>query len=153
MRRRPARTALAFAARGNGALLVSAIVAAGATAVIIAAVLFWNDSEPARNFGLLLSLAIALPVALWRIILQTRQAAAAESSARTGASAAATAQREALDNQLRTGAEMIAGDSHSARVVGAYLLDRLAADHPDDYDDVVWHVLQASDGEPRNAAD
>ena len=148
MRRRFVRTALAFAGRGNGAFLVSCIVAAGAIAVIAAAVLFWDDSEPARNFGILLSLSIALPVALWRIILQARQATAAESSARTGASAAATAQREALDHQLRTGAELVTSDSHPARIVGAYLLDRLAADRPGNYDDVVWRVLEASDREP-----
>lgn len=144
MRRRFARTALAFAARGNGAFLVSCIVAAGAIAVIAAAVLFWDDSEPARNFGILLSLSIALPVALWRIILQARQATAAESSARTGASAAATAQREALDHQLRTGTEMVTSETKASRAAGAFLLERLANDHPSEYDQVVYEVLTAA---------
>lgn len=144
MSRPLARAALSIASRGNGALLVSCIVAAGVIAVIAAAVLFWNDSEPARNFGLLLSLAIALPVALWRIILQARQAAAAESSAQTSAQSQTTAQREALDNQLRTGTEMITSDSSAARRAGIFLLRRLAEEHSADYDDVVREIFRAA---------
>ena len=135
MSRALARAALSIASRGNGALLV---------AVTAAAVLFWNDSEPARNFGLLLSLSIALPVALWRIILQARQAAAAESSAQTSAQSQTTAHREALDNQLRTGTEMLTSDSSAARAAGAFLLERLAVDHSLEYDQVVSDVLAAA---------
>ena len=123
---------------------IVALVVAALVGVIALALLLWDESETVRNFAILASLAIAVPVGLWRILVAARQAGAAERSAEAGASATEISRREALDNQLRTGAEMIAGGTGAVRAAGAFLLERLAADHPLEYDQVVSEVLAAA---------
>lgn len=130
--------------RLDGAFVVIAIVAVGLAGAIAISLVFWRESEAVRNFAILASLAIAVPIGVWRIVLTARQAGAAERSAEAGASAAEISRREALDNQLRTGAEMIAGSTGAVRAAGAFLLERLAADHPLEYDQVVSEVLAAA---------
>ena len=124
--------------------IVALVVVAALVGVIALALLLWDESEAVRNFAILASLAIAVPVGLWRILVAARQAGAAERSAEAGASAAEISRREALDNQLRTGAEMIGSDDLATRAAGTYLLERLAAEHPDDYDEVVREALRVS---------
>lgn len=126
--------------------IVAIVVVAALGGVIALALLLWDESEAVRNFAILASLAIAVPVGLWRILVAARQAGAAERSAEAGASAAEISQREALDNQLRTGAEMITGGTGAVRAAGAFLLERLAADHPFEYDQVVTEVLASARG-------
>ena len=132
------------ARRLDGASVVIAIVAVGLAGAIAISLVFWRESEAVRNFAILASLAIAVPIGVWRIVLTARQAGAAERSAEAGASAAEISRREALDNQLRTGAEMIGSDDLATRAAGTYLLERLAAEHPDDYDEVVREALRVS---------
>lgn len=124
--------------------IVALVVVAALVGVIALALLLWDESEAVRNFAILASLAIAVPVGLWRILVAARQAGAAERSAEAGASVAEISRREALDNQLRTGAEMVTGDTAAVRAAGAFLLERLAVDHPLEYDQVVAGVLAAA---------
>lgn len=138
--------------------IVALVVVAALVGVIALALLLWDESEAVRNFAILASLAIAVPVGLWRILVAARQAGAAERSAEAGASAAEISQREALDNQLRTGAEMVTRDTAAVRAAGAFLLERLAVDHPFEYDQVVAEVLASvrnasGDGEDADNAD
>ena len=123
--------------------VVAFVVLAALIGVVALALLLWDESEAVRNFAILASLAIAVPVGLWRILVAARQASAAERSATAGASAAETSRREALDAQLRAGAAMIADQNPGARAAGGYLLKRLAEEHADDYNDVVAAVLAA----------
>ena len=127
--------------RLDGAFVVVAIVAVALIGAIVIALVFWRESDAVRNFAILASLAIAVPVGVWRMILTARQAEAAERAAQTGASAAETSRREALDNQLRAGVEMTGSDDLATRAAGTYLLERLAAEYPTDYDAVVREVL------------
>lgn len=133
--------------------IVALVVVAALVGVIALALLLWDESEAVRNFAILASLAIAVPVGLWRILVAARQAGAAERSAEAGASAAEISRREALDNQLRTGAEMITGGTGAVRAAGAFLLERLAAEHPFEYDQVVTEVLASARGASGNEED
>ena len=141
------------ARRLDGAFVVIAIATVGLAGAIAISLIFWRESEAVRNFAILASLAIAVPIGVWRIVLTARQAGAAERSAEAGAAAAEISRREALDNQLRTGAEMITGGTGAVRAAGAFLLERLAADHPFEYDQVVTEVLASARGASGNEED
>ena len=139
--------------RFDSPFIVLAIAAAALIGVVVISLVFWRESGIVRNFAILASLAIAVPVGLWRIAVAARQASAAERSAETSVQSQATAQREALDNQLRTGTEMLTSSSIPIRTAGAFLLERLADEHPNEYDDVVWRILRAAGAEGEESQD
>ena len=137
----------------DAGFVILAIAAVALIGVVAISLVFWRESDIVRNFAILASLAIAVPVGLWRIGVAARQASAAERSAETGVQSQATAQREALDNQLRTGTEMLTSSSLPIRTAGAFLLERLADEHPHEYDDVVWSILRAAGAESEESQD
>lgn len=128
----------------DAGVVIFAIAAAALVGVVAISIVFWRESDIVRNFAILASLAIAVPVGLWRIAVAARQASAAERSAEASAESAAVSRREALDAQLRTGTEMVNSEFRATRVAGAYLLRRLASDHSGEYDEIVRRVLGSS---------
>ena len=139
--------------RFDSPFIVLAIAAAALIGVVVISLVFWRESDIVRNFAILASLAIAVPVGLWRIAVAARQASAAERSAEASAESAAVSRREALDAQLRAGTEMINSELRATRVAGAYLLRRLATEHGDEYDEIVRRVLGSSRAAEKEPSD
>ena len=90
---------------------------------VVADVDFWSwlrgdesGSTTIRNLGLVLAGIIGLPIAIWRSIVATRQATAAQHSL--------------LNERYQKGAEMLGSDLLSVRMGGIYALQRLAEEHP-----------------------
>ena len=112
--------------RREGFWWVAAIVAV----LVIGSLLswrFWDDladdkeslSTTVRNIGLLIGGVVAILLAVWRSIVAERQAD--------------TAQQGLLNERYQRGAEMIGSDVLSVRLGGIYALQRLAAEHPEQY--------------------
>ena len=72
-----------------------------------------------RNFGLVIAAGIALPLAIWRSIVASRQAT--------------TAQLGLLNERYQKGSEMLGNKGLSVRLGGIYALARLARERPRDY--------------------
>ena len=92
----------------------------------LASVIFWdalnaNESSSAtvRNLALVISVVIALPLAIWRSMVAARQAE--------------TAYRGLLNERYQKGSEMIGSNVLSVRLGGIYALRRLAEEHPEEY--------------------
>ena len=66
---------------------------------------------------------IGFPIAIWRSIVASRQAAATQKQSET-------AQHSLLNERYQKGAEMLGSDLLSVRMGGIYALQRLADDHP-----------------------
>lgn len=90
-----------------------------------------NDSLSAtvRNVSLIIGGVIAVELALWRSIVGERQAE--------------TAQRDLLNQQFQTGAEMLGSSVLSVRLGGLYTLKHLAMEHPEHYHVQVMEQLCA----------
>ena len=76
-------------------------------------------SETVRNLGLVIGGAIAILLAVWRSIVSERQAN--------------TAQQGLLNERYQQGADMLGNNVLSVRLGGIYALERLAAEHPQQY--------------------
>ena len=98
--------------------------------LVIGALLSWRHwdelrgdqdslSTTIRNLGLVIGGVGAALLAIWRSRVAERQAA--------------TAQRGLLNERYQTGAEMLGSDVLSVRLGGIYALERLAAEHPEQY--------------------
>ena len=88
---------------------------------------YWEDlrgdqdslSTTVRNLGLVIGGIIAITLAVWRSKVAERQAA--------------TAQQGLLNERYQKGAEMLGSNVLSVRLGGIYALERLAAEHPEQY--------------------
>ena len=85
-----------------------------------------SNSEILRNVGFLIGGVLALLFALWRALVATRQADAAQGQT-------ATARQNLLNERYQRGAEMLGNPVLSVRLGGTYALRRLAEEHPDQY--------------------
>ena len=123
---RPAVRLIGRVLRREGFWWVAAIVAV----LVIGSLLswrFWDDladdkeslSTTVRNIGLLIGGVVAILLAVWRSIVAERQAD--------------TAQQGLLNERYQRGAEMVGSDVLSVRLGGIYALQRLAAEHPQQY--------------------
>ena len=125
---------------------------------IVSSVIFWgwlhpkdsqtaSNSESVRNLGILIGGVLAFVFALWRGWVAERQAATAQRQAETALQQAGTAQRQAeiaqqqaataerglLNERYQRGTEMLGSDVLAVRLGGIYFLQRLAAEHPEEY--------------------
>ena len=78
-----------------------------------------SNSETLRNVGLMIGGVLAFVFALWRGWVAESQAS--------------TAQQSLLNERYQKGAEMLGSDVLSVRLGGIYALERLAAEHPQQY--------------------
>ncbi len=78
-----------------------------------------SGSTTVRNIGFVVAGLIALPFAFWRSWVAERQAN--------------TAQQHLLNERYQQGAEMLGSEVLSVRLGGIYALERLAAEHPEQY--------------------
>ena len=92
----------------------------------LASVAFWdslnaNESSSAtiRNLALVVSVVVALPLAIWRSMVAARQAE--------------TAYRGLLNERYQKGSEMLGSNVLSVRLGGIYALRSLAEEHPEEY--------------------
>ena len=114
------------AVKWDGVWWVAGIAAVLATGVFLSWV-YWADlrggqdslSATVRNLGLVVGGIIAILLAVWRSLVATRQAY--------------TAQQSLLNERYQQGAEMLGSGVLSVRLGGIYALERLAAEHPEQY--------------------
>ena len=92
-----------------------------------------SNGETVRNLGLLIGGVLAFVFALWRGWVAERQAATAQRQAEIAQQQAATAERGLLNERYQRGAEMLGRDVLAVRLGGIYALQRLAAEHPEEY--------------------
>ena len=92
----------------------------------LASVAYWdslnvNESSSAtiRNLTLVVSVVIALPLAIWRSVVAARQAE--------------TAYHGLLNERYQKGSEMLGSNVLSVRLGGIFALRRLAEEHPEEY--------------------
>ena len=78
-----------------------------------------SGSTTVRNLGFVIAGVVALPLAIWRSLVAQRQAD--------------TAQQNLLNERYQQGAEMLGSDVLAVRLGGIYALERLAAEHPEQY--------------------
>ena len=113
---------------GQGFLSRRFLILSGASIVVGIAlvVVFWgwlsngeSGSTTIRNLALILAGFVALPLAMWRGIVADRQAA--------------TAQQGLLNERYQSAADMLGSEVLSVRLAGITALQRLAAEHPEQY--------------------
>ena len=75
-----------------------------------------SNSATLRNVGLVIAAVVALPLAIWRSVIGSRQAD--------------TAERGLMNERYQKGAEMLESEFLSVRLGGIYALQQLAAEHP-----------------------
>ena len=92
-----------------------------------------------RNLALIIGGIIAVLLAIWRSTVSERQAD--------------TAQQSLLNERYQKGAEMLGGAALSVRMGGIYALERLAADHPEQYHVQVMQLLCAFARQPTEDED
>lgn len=100
-----------------------------------------TDNESAsttiRNLGLVVLGAVGLPVAIWRSLIASRQAEAAQRQSEI-------AEKNLLNDRFQKGAEMLGHpDIASVRIAGVHALARLGAEYPDVFHLPVMHTLAA----------
>ena len=100
----------------------------------LASVAFWdslnaNESSSAtiRNLALVVSVVVALPLAIWRSMVAARQAE--------------TAYRGLLNERYQKGSEMLGSKLLSVRLGGIYALRSLAEEHPEEYHVQIMRVF------------
>ena len=99
----------------------------------------WESwSTIVRNYGLVIAAVIALPLAIWRSFVATRQAE--------------TAQRSLLNERYQKGAEMLGSEGLSVRLGGIYALWRLAEEYPEEYYILTMHLFCAFVRDPTRKA-
>ena len=118
--------------------LVSSLAVAGLTAAALVASITDASAGDVSAYGLLVVAIAAVVLALWRNLSSQRQAAA------TGRQAETT-HREALDSRLQRGADMLISEHPAMYLAGVYLLESLAADHPDAYAELVDEMIFAAE--------
>ena len=118
-------------ALGTASVSAAALLAVGVALWLLVKHWGWlNDGaspgETIRNIGLITAAVIALPLAIWRSIVATRQAVATQRQA-------LTAQQGLLNERYQKATEMLGNDVLSVRLGGIYALEHLAREHPDQY--------------------
>lgn len=112
--------------RSHCLIVLAGALGLAAVAVLALSVLFWewlsdgdSGSTTIRNLALVLAGLVALWLAGWRSMVADQQAK--------------TAQQGLLNERYQKGAEMLGSDVLSVRLAGIYALQRLAAEHPEQY--------------------
>ena len=129
------------------------VVVAGAA---IAAI-FWSwlgrphsatttNSDTLRNLGFLIGGMLAILFGVWRALVAGRQASASQGQTEIG-------QQSLLNERYQRGAEMLGSEVLAVRLGGVYALQRLAAEHPDDYHLQIMRLLCAFVRTPTKDAD
>ena len=146
---------------GGPWLTIAAVVFAIEVGLSIVLWDWLNDGESAsttiRNIGFVIAGSVALPLAIWRGLVADKQASAAQRQVRAAQEQASAAQRQVravqeqagiaqkslLNERYQKGAEMLGDDTLSVRLGGIYALERLAAEHPEQYHVQVMKLLCA----------
>ena len=112
--------------RSHRRIIIAGALGIATVAVLALLVMFWewlsggdSGSTTIRNLTFVLAGVIALWLAGWRSMVADRQAK--------------TAQQGLLNERYQKGAEMLGSDVLSVRLAGIYALQRLAAEHPEQY--------------------
>lgn len=95
-----------------------------------------SNGDTARNVGFLIAGSLALVFAVWRAIVAQQQAIASQGQTET-------AQQGLLNERYQRGAEMLGSEVLAVRLGGVYALQRLAAEHPDEYHLQIMRLLCA----------
>ena len=114
--------------------LVLALAVAGLAAAALSSGFAGVPAADISAYGLFVVAVVAVVLALWRSLSTQRQASASGRQAETS-------HREALDARLRHGAEMVNSEHEGVQLAGRYLLESLAAEHADEYDELVTRIL------------
>ena len=128
-------------------ITVSLLVAVAGT---VLAFVFWDrlsdgesPSTTIRNVGFVIAGLVALPLAVWRGVVADKQSTAAHRQAATALEQSAIAQRSLLNERYQQGANMLGDAVLSVRLGGIYALERLAAEHPEEYHVRIMKLLCA----------
>lgn len=112
--------------RSHRKVIVASALSFAVVAVLALSMLFWewlsggdSGSTTIRNIALVLAGIVALGLAGWRSTVADRQAK--------------IAQQGLLNERYQKGAEMLGSHVLSVRLAGIYALQRLAAEHPEQY--------------------
>ena len=85
-----------------------------------------GNAATIRNIALVVGGIVAILTAIWRSLVAERQATAASHQAQIG-------ERVYLNERYRQAASMLGDHEISVRLAGIFALERLAADHPDEF--------------------
>ena len=128
-------------------ITVSLLLAVAGT---VLAFVFWDrlsdgesPSTTIRNIGFVIAGLVALPLAVWRGVVADKQSTAAQRQAETALEQTAIAQRSLLNERYQQGAHMLGDAVLSVRLGGIYALERLAAEHPEEYHVRIMKLLCA----------
>ena len=116
----------------SGGFWITLSVAILAAEVLLAVVLWdWlakdeSGSAAIRNIGLVIAGSLAVPLAIWRAVVADKRASSAQHQT-------TIAQKGLLNERYQKAAEMLGSDVLSVRLAGIYALQRLAAEHSEQY--------------------
>ena len=85
-----------------------------------------SNAATVRYIGLVVGGVVAILIALWRSLVAERQATAAKRQAEIG-------ERVYLNERYRQAASMLGDNELPVRLAGIFALERVAADHPDEF--------------------
>ena len=96
-----------------------------------------SNSATLRNVGLVIAAIVALPLAIWRSVVGSRQAG--------------TSQHSLQNERYQKGAEMLGNNVLSVRLGGIYALRQLSDEHPEQYHVQVMRLFCAFARHPTGA--
>ena len=135
---------------------IASVLVVASLAVFIAALCYWAwaayladeamalpQSETLRNLALFLGVPIGIILAVWRSWVAERQVRESQRQATILRQQAGTAERSLLHDRYQKGADMLGSKTFAVRIGGVYTLERLAAEHADEYHIQVMDLLCA----------
>ena len=108
-----------------------------------------QNSETIRNLVLIVGTPLAILLALWRSMVADRQVKVAQQQAETALRQAEIAQKGLASNQYQRAVEMLGHDESPLRFNAIYVLENIALENRDEYEDQVTHLLRAYKEPPK----
>ena len=129
----------------NATLYVGSVI----LLTVAMSVCFWdtlatNDfSAVVRNVALVAAAVIAIPLAVWRSIVASRQYEGMEKQIEGIERQVSVSQSGAVGAQLLKAAEMLGNEKEAVIMGGVYTLGHIGEDHPEEYGKQVESILSA----------